>query len=660
MSGDAAVLQRLVADGRMVEAWTRLYQQASSAPDYRTLRALCHARRKLAVHGPPPGAGEPVRVALLGGATTAMIREPLELALEAVGVPCSIHESPYNAFAHEMLDPASETVAFRPRVALVVATPANVATWPSWHATPAEVAAAVDEVREYWLGMCRALHQQTGCDIVLGNFHPLALRPLGAAGVKLPGEPNRFLRAVNEALAQHAPPYVHIHDVATLAAFHGVDHWFDPSLWYHAKQPVSFECLVPYVRSLAQLTGALLGKAAKCVVVDLDNTLWGGIVGDDGPEGLALGEGDAVGEAYTAFQRYLLRLKERGVMLAVVSKNEESAALAPFKTRPEMVLKRDDFAAFVANWQPKSENLRAIATTLNIGLDAMVLVDDNPAEREEVRQALPELRVVELGEDPAYFPMELDRSGWLGIVALSTEDRGRSGMYRADAARSELQGAVGDYGAFLRSLDQRAMIRPFEEGQLDRIWQLTAKTNQFNLTTRRLSRAELAAMMTSPHHLTASVRLADRFGDNGLISVFAARADGPELWIELWLMSCRVFNRGVEQLLCTHVVERARAAGYRVLHGLYVPTERNALVKDHYSSLGFTAAVACDGAEHWTLVPEAYRPQVTAITVVDDSGEEQPGGRRQRRGDHETRRAAHDGLERHAGQDGPGHEPRQE
>ena len=435
----------------------------------------------------------------------------------------------------------------------------------------------------------------------------------------MPGDANRFIEGVNAALADRLPPYVHIHDVASLAALHGVYRWFDARFWHQGKHPVSFECLAPYVQTTAGIIGAIYGRSAKCLVVDLDNTLWGGVVGDEGAEALLIGPGEPLGEAFQAFQRYLRALRNRGVLLAVCSKNDESAALAPFTTRKEMVLRREDFAAFVANWEPKSQGLRRIAAELNLGVDALVFADDNPAEREQVRQALPEVRVVELGADPSDYPLAVDRTGWFETVAVSLEDRRRGAMYRENAAREELRHASLDYTGYLRSLDMRARIAPFEPSSLDRVAQLTGKTNQFNLTTLRLSRSELEAMMNSPDHLTATVQLEDRFGDNGLISVFAAHADRDQLWIDLWLMSCRVLNRGVEHLLRNYVVGRAREAGYSVLHGVYRPTPRNHLVKELYPSLGFIAGARIDSGEHWTLDVGTTEPLPTTIHVIEES-----------------------------------------
>jgi FkbH-like protein len=562
-----------------------------------------------------------LRVALLSGATTDLIEEPLQLAIESVGLGCEILASGFNTLAQEMLDPESETVRFAPDVAVLVTTPHNIPAWPAPGDDDERVREIVDEVVSYWLGLCTALHDAAGCDIVMSNFHLLPTRPVGNLGSRVAWAPNRFLQAVNARLASRLPSYVHVNDVSELAAMHGVLNWFDARFWYHAKQPVSFQCAVPYVRNIAHIIAAIYGKTAKCLVLDLDNTLWGGVVGDDGPDNLVLGEGDGTGEAFKAFQAYVRQLRSRGLLLAVCSKNEPENARAPFERHPEMVLGLDDFVAFKANWNPKSENLIEIARELNIGLDALMFIDDNPAEREQVRQSLPEVKVVELSEDPARFPLDLDRTGWLDTVSLSVEDGNRTELYRANAEREQLQKTATDYRGYLVSLEQEAVVGPFEPVHMERITQLTNKTNQFNLTTRRMSRSELEGMMGDPDHVTAFVRLADRFGDNGLISVFAGHRWDNELWIDLWLMSCRVFGRSVEHLLCNEVVERARAMGLESLRGIFIPSGRNELVREHYRGLGFTEitdppAGDGEGASHWRLDLEAYQPFDVAITVV--------------------------------------------
>ncbi len=614
-------LKALTAQGDLAAAWRCLADLAATVEDYPTLAALCRARRKLASAGSREGARRTVRIALLGGATTELLEEPLQLFVETLGLDAVIHRADFNTFAPEMLDADSATARFRPDVVVLVTTPANLPQWPAVDADLAAVGRMVDDTCAYWLDLCARLHAHTPCEIVLNNFHPLPTRPLGNLAAKTPWDANNFLRRVNLRLGELAPPYVHINDVESLAAERGVRHWFDPRYWFHAKQPVSFTCLAAYVRNTARIIGALFGCTAKCLVLDLDNTLWGGVVGDDGVDGIRIGEGDAVSEAFKAFQEYLLKLKQRGVMLAVCSKNELPNALAAFRERRDMVLKRDDFVGFIANWDPKPDNLIQLAAELNIGLNAFVFVDDNPAEREHVRQRLPEVKVIELTDDPADYPRLVDESGYFEIAAISAEDRRRTQQYQSNIERERLRESAGDYQSYLATLDQRAVIRPFEEKHLERITQLINKSNQFNLTTLRLSRSQVEEKMRDENHLTVYVRLADRFGDNGLISVFAAHRERDSLVIDLWLMSCRVLKRGVESLLLNHVADRARSMGVSFLDGVYRPTAKNALVGEHYPRLGFQALKSeSDGTSYWRLALSAFRPADVPIAVVDDYG----------------------------------------
>jgi FkbH-like protein len=614
-ASEMSSLKELLDHDRLDEAWHALRDQARSESDFTSYLKLCQYHRKLLARS-PSRATKTIKLAILGGATTDILEAPLSLALESFNLTATIFRADYNSYAEEMLNPASATAQFKPDVALLVITPANIPSWPNPGDSLEAVQKKVREVADHWLGLCRKLHEHTRCEIVINNFHPLPTRPHGNLAAKLPWDHNNFLRRVNTDLGDRAPAYVHINDVDALAAHHGLPRFFDQRYWFHAKQPVSFDCLVPYVRNTARIVGALFGRTAKCLVLDLDNTLWGGVIGDDGLDGIKLGEGDALGEAYKSFQQYVLQLKHRGILLAVCSKNDESNALLPFDKHPESLLKRSDFVAFKASWDGKPDNLRAIAKELNIGLDSLVFVDDNPAERQHVRQRCPEITVIDLPEDPAAYARALDDAAPFEVTAISDDDRLRSQQYLANASRRDAIESAGDYDAYLASLNQRATISPFVPPDLDRITQLINKSNQFNLTTLRLTRSQVEQFMNDDAAVALTVRLTDTFGDNGLISVFIGVKQNDALRIDLWLMSCRVLKRGVEKILLNHAAHRAQQMGLTQLTGAYLPTPKNALVKDHYRSLGFTLTREDPaGATHWTLDLRNYKPLTVPIAV---------------------------------------------
>jgi len=599
-------------------ALQRLQHLALGATDHRTMASLGRWARRLAEHDHPEERTE-VRVALLGNATTTFLTPHLKLLLSAQGFKPVIHEAGYDTTAWECLQPGSDTASFAPQVAVMVRSPLAVKDWPAVTATLEEAQAWVQAYVDQLLSLFEAAHANIGCDIIVDTLHALPLRPHGHLAPRLPGDRNTLIRGVNHNLADRAPEYVFLHDVEALAADNGVRRWTDERMWFQAKQPMSFESMVPYVQSLARHIASMFRESAKCLVLDLDNTMWGGVVGDDGVAGLSLGPGDPVGEAFSAFQDYVAQLKERGVILAVCSKNEDANARAPFKELSTMSLTLEDLASFKANWDPKPDNIRAIAEELNIGLDAMVFVDDNPAERSLVEQTLPSVRVLHVSDDPADYPGMLDRTGWFDTPRISSEDAARTRQYQDNTQREHLREQHTDYEGYLRSLQQEAVIRPFEELHIDRITQLINKTNQFNLTTKRQSRSKVEERMRSDAYLTAYVRLADRFGDNGLISVWYGNCEGTRLTIEQWLMSCRVFNRGVEQLLMNYIAEQAGRRGITEIHGTYVPTPKNGLVANLYPSLGFQPVDKTDNdSTEWVLALDRYEPRNVFIETVDE------------------------------------------
>jgi FkbH-like protein len=441
-----------------------------------------------------------------------------------------------------------------------------------------------------------------GCQIIQNNFDAPPWRTFGNLEMSQTGALGNFIDRVNRELSARAPRWVSIHDLDGLAAAIGRWNWGDERFFHLAKLPCAPEHLTRYAHNVAALISARLGRSRKCLVLDLDNTLWGGVIGDDGLAGINIGQGDAIGESYVAFQRYAKALGERGVILAVCSKNEEANAREPFEKHSEMVLRLGDISCFVANWEDKAANLRRIARELNIGLDSLVFVDDNPAERSLVRRLLPEVAVPEIPADPAEYVRAVEQYRYFEVVSLSNEDFRRTEYYRANAQRQQTASNVTDLDEFLRSLEMRGWIGPIGEVELDRSVQLIGKSNQFNLTTRRHSAADIQRMLASPDWVTRVVKLVDRFGDNGLISVLLAHEQDDALAIDTWLMSCRVLKRGVEHLLLNNLVIAARERGLKRLTGEFIPTAKNVIVKNHYADLGFTKVEADgDGRSLWEL-----------------------------------------------------------
>jgi FkbH-like protein len=383
-------------------------------------------------------------------------------------------------------------------------------------------------------------------------------------------------------------------DTARLAATVGLENWDEPRHWHASKLLFSPDMIPVYGDLVARTLAAVCGQTRKCLVLDLDNTLWGGVIGDDGLTGIQLGQGSAAGEAFVAIQRLALELRARGIVLAICSKNEEEAARLPFREHPDMLLREEHIAVFQANWTDKAANLRAIAVTLNIGVDSLVFLDDNPAERAQVRRELPAVAVPEIPDDPALYPRVLAAAGYFEAIAVSQEDRERAAYYQSNAQRAATLQASGDMNSYLSSLNMTCAIGFVDPITRPRVAQLINKSNQFNLTTRRYSEAEVAAVEADPKRHAVQVRLADTFGDNGIISVIIVDKAAGAWEIDTWLMSCRVLGRRVEEAVLNHLAAAARAAGASALVGRYIPSAKNKMVAQHYEKLGFELVETLD------------------------------------------------------------------
>jgi FkbH-like protein len=470
----------------------------------------------------------------------------------------------------------------------------------------------VAEVRSLWETARKrfgaVVLQQTYLDV----FEPI----FGSYDRIAPASPAHVTDRLNDLLARSADEDgVALVDAARACARDGIVAWFDAARWLQGKMEIAPQAAGRYGELVARVVAAQRGRSRKCVVFDLDNTLWGAVLGDVGIEGLVLGEGSAAGEAHQELQRYALRLKERGVILAICSKNDPTLAEQAFSRHPEMVLKRSDIACFVANWKDKAENLRDIAQQLNIGLDSLVFVDDNPAERARVREAFPMIAVPELPEDPAHYVRAVAEAGFFEAVSFTREDSARAASYTANAEREALRGTAQSMDEFLRGLDMEVTYGPVGNLELERATQLINKTNQFNTTGRRYSLQEVAQLAADPDCVTLQFRLADRLGDSGLVSVMILHLLTTGVAeLDVWVMSCRVFGRQLEDAAMNIAVEHVRQRGGQVLSARFVPTDRNGVIGDLFGNFGFqSVSGAAEGEQLWRLSVSTYEQRPNFI-----------------------------------------------
>ena len=558
----------------------------------------------------------PFRLGLLSNASTELLAPPLVASAARHGLCLEVVETPFDQVVQQALDPASSLRRERLDAVLVAVDHRGLAL----DSAPGDRVAADSAVETALVHLDRVrdgLREGCGAPCLLQTL-PRPPEPLfGSLDLQVAGSARHAVDRFNRGLAErvHGSPDL-LFDVAALAETVGLAAWLDPVYWHLAKLPFAPRFAPLYADALARLLAALRGRSRKALVLDLDNTLWGGVIGDDGLEGIRLGQGSPEGEAFLEVQRMALALHARGVVLAVCSKNDDAVARAAFREHPDMLLGESHIAVFQANWSDKAGNLRAIAEALNLGLDALVFVDDNPAERARVREALPEVAVPELPGDPALYARTVLAAGYFESVAFSDDDRQRSRYYEANARRAAVRETVGDLDEYLASLEMRVQLAPFDSVGRARIAQLVNKSNQWNLTTRRYTDHEIEKLELDPEVFTLQVRVEDRFGDNGMISVVIARRSGEDLEIDTWLMSCRVIGRRIEEAVLVEIAAHAREVGARRVVGRYLPTGRNRLVEDLYPRLGFERADDLEGGgSEWTLDPAAYTPGALPLRV---------------------------------------------
>ncbi|WP_428487158.1 HAD-IIIC family phosphatase [Rhodopila sp.] len=601
-------------------AWDNAVGLANARLNFVLTNALDETIRRVLPEGPATLATRKVRLAVLGSSTLAHLLPAIRVAGMRRGIWIDTYENDYGQYLQELSDPESPLHEFKPNTILIALDAYHLTAGVTASLDQEGADAALAEIEDRIHENLRLARDAFRCPIIQQAVLPVHLNVLGNNEHRLPGSRVNVVARLNQAIRLMAEEDgVDVLAVDDRAARDGIGRWHDPALWHRSKQEVSPTAGPLYGDLVGRLLAAKQGRSFKGLVLDLDNTVWGGVIGDDGMEGIVLGQGSPLGEAYTAFQDYARELGRRGIILAVCSKNDEANAMEPFDKHPDMVLKRGDIASFVANWSNKADNIRAIAQELNIGLDSLVFIDDNPFERNLVRQELPMVAVPEVSDDPTGYPVALADAGYFEGLSVTDEDRERTSQYQGNKARDAMKAAVTDLPSYLRSLEMQLIWKRFDKIGLQRIVQLINKSNQFNLTTRRYTEEDVIAVMADPDAVGLQLRLTDRFGDNGIIAIIIGRLQANrDLYIDTWLMSCRVLGRQVEPTTLNLIVQQAANLGAKRVVGEYLPTKKNAMVKDHYVRLGFTV-MATDpaGGNRNVLDLATFTPADTFIHVTE-------------------------------------------
>jgi len=583
-----------LAARRLAELWR--CDAASATASFVTSR-LDELRNKLAL--------TKFRLAILRSFTVEPIAPLLRSEAFAYGIDLEVHVGDFNTYVQDMLDSQSSLYRFAPN-AVVLAVRADQAApelWRHFADLAPEVArqAAERVVRGYeqWIS---AFRQHSQAALIVHSLERPPSPSLGVLDSQSEAGQSGLLRQINRELRRIAGEFhgVYCLDYDALVARHGSEHWHDERKWLTARLPIAAGYLLPMAREWIRFIVPLSGRTAKVLVVDLDNTLWDGVIGEDGMGGIKVGS-EYPGAAYQTLQRALLDLSRKGILLAVCSKNNFDDAMEALEKHPGMLVRAKHFAALRINWTDKAQNLREIAQDLNLGIDALAFLDDSPFEREQVRAALPEVTVIDLPKSPLEYASAVRDCAVFERLTLSSEDQQRTEMYAAQRRLTEAEQSFQSKEDFFHFLEQEAELEPVSDLTLARVAQLTQKTNQFNLTTRRYSESQIAEMAKQPEWHIFSIRVRDRFGDHGVVGVAIAHDEGEQCEIDTFLLSCRVIGRTVETALLAHLAESAARRGRKRLVGWFLPTKKNAPARDFYQQHGFERQEINGTGSLWTL-----------------------------------------------------------
>ncbi len=530
-----------------------------------------------------------VKVALLGDSSTQLFNQALKGYAISENINFEVFEADYDQIDQQVMNADSELYHFDPKFIIIFQSVEKLFAHFCETSNSSRAHFASEHIQSVQ-GFVEAINSKTRCNIIYLNFAELPDNTYGHYANKIDFSFTYQVRKINFELMELGRNHKNffIADICALQHTFGRAFSHSPQIFINTSMVHTIDFLPHVAKSCVDIIKAIQGKIKKCLILDLDNTTWGGIIGDDGMEGIQIGS-LGIGEAFTQLQRWVKQLKERGIILAVCSKNTEEIAREPFEKHPDMVLRIEDIAVFVANWDNKADNIRNIQSILNIGFDSMVFIDDNPAERKIVRDNLPEVTVPELPEDPAEYVGYLQSLNLFETASVTEEDGDRTKQYQEEAKRANVKKAFTNESDFLQSLGMTCVTQTFQKMDVPRIAQLTQRSNQFNLRTVRYTEEDIKRVTGSAEHFTLSFKLRDIFGDYGLVSAIIAEKKADTLFIDTWIMSCRVLKRGLEQYVTNRLAEIATEHGIKKITGEYLPTSKNALVKDHYKNLGFTS-----------------------------------------------------------------------
>lgn len=551
-----------------------------------------------------------IKVAVLGDSATQFLVQAIRGTGYDSDLNLEIWEADFNQIEHQVSDSSSELYESNPEIIIIFQSSHKLLGKYNKLKPEYQSALAYTEI-ENLQRLCTTISSNTKAKIVYYNYTEIDDAVFGNFAGKVEQSFLFQLRKLNYELMVLATqnPNLYLCDLATIQNQIGKVAFFQSSVYINSEMVLSIDSLPLVASKTVDIIATLDGKFKKCVILDLDNTTWGGIIGDDGIENIQIGS-LGIGKAFSEFQYWIKKLKNRGIIVAVCSKNTESVAKEPFEKHPDMVLRLDDISVFIANWENKADNIRQIQSILNIGFDSMVFLDDNPFERNIVRENIPGITVPELPEDPAEYLEYLYTLNLFETVSFSGEDAERTKMYQVEAQRATVQQKFTNEGDFLKSLDMISVVEPFTKFNRPRVAQLSQRSNQFNLRTVRYTDADIETLSLSSDYFTFAFTLEDKFGDNGLICVIILKKETSETaFIETWFMSCRVLKRTMENFVLNTIVDFCKENGFEILKGEYIPTAKNEMVKDHYLNLGFE-----ENDQFWTLKTSEYQEKLTYIS----------------------------------------------